>query len=488
MDLGFLVELKGKTTYRSLADAIARSVDSGTLTKGEKLPSARELALFTECSRTTVVHAFDELTAQGYLHSIKGDATYIARTFSETQPSVNLDEAKQERNTFDWTRKYNALSQQLLLQKPDFVSSGDFKQLNYGALPSDLLPLRQWRKILSEHCNTANPFVLEDRQDVFGFRPLRQAIADLLRRSKGMRCNAEQIVLYPSSQSALAHLMQLLVKPGDSAICEEPGYSVAREQFRSHGADVRTIAVDDQGFNVKRMRDTVERADWLYLTPSGQDPTGTILSESRRVELLNWAQARGAAIIEDGWDSDFHYGGPVIPPLQAMDDQGCVIYMHTFWRLLFPLVSTAFVVIPEKLIPLFRNSKHISDHQYPLIEHYVLNKFIKDGDFENHIRSSWKILRERRQAMIFELKQAFCNRIQITSPGAAMHLLVQFDRQWSQAEIAHAAESAGLPLVSSASYYSGTAQANEFLAPFAGISAERIGSTVKAFAQALLSS
>jgi GntR family transcriptional regulator/MocR family aminotransferase len=123
-----------------------------------------------------------------------------------------------------------------------------------------------------------------------------------------------------------------------------------------------------------------------------------------------------------------------------------------------------------------------------LIEHYVLTKFIKDGDFENHIRSSWKILRERRQAMIFELKQAFCNRIQITSPGAAMHLLVQFDRQWSQAEIAHAAESVGLPLVSSASYYSGTAQANQFLAPFAGISAEKIGSTVKAFAQALLSS
>ena len=180
MDLGFLAELKGKTTYRSLADAIARSVDSGTLTKGEKLPSARELAIFTECSRTTVVHAFDELTARGYLHSIKGDATYIARTFGETQPLVNLDETNQERNNFDWTRKYNALSQQLLLQKPDFVSSGDFKQLNYGALPSELLPLRQWRKNLSEHCNTASPFVLEDRQDVFGYRPLRQAIADLL--------------------------------------------------------------------------------------------------------------------------------------------------------------------------------------------------------------------------------------------------------------------------------------------------------------------
>jgi GntR family transcriptional regulator/MocR family aminotransferase len=197
------------------------------------------------------------------------------------------------------------------------------------------------------------------------------------------------------------------------AICEEPGYSVAREQFRSHGADVRTIAVDDQGFNVKRMRDTVESADWLYLTPSGQDPTGTILSESRRIEVLNWAQARGAAIIEDGWDSDFHYGGPVIPPLQAMDNQGCVIYMHTFWRLLFPLVSTAFVVIPEKLIPLFRNSKHISDHQYPLIEHYVLTKFIKDGDFENHIRSSWKVLRERRQAMIFELNKHFATEFKL---------------------------------------------------------------------------
>jgi DNA-binding transcriptional MocR family regulator len=102
MDLGFLAELKGKTTYRSLADAIARSVDSGTLTKGEKLPSARELALFTECSRTTVVHAFDELTARGYLHSIR--AMRITRTFGETQP-LSTDETKQEK-TLDWTRKY----------------------------------------------------------------------------------------------------------------------------------------------------------------------------------------------------------------------------------------------------------------------------------------------------------------------------------------------------------------------------------------------
>ncbi|MFA7341217.1 MAG: PLP-dependent aminotransferase family protein [Candidatus Obscuribacterales bacterium] len=485
MDLGFLLDLKGKTTYRSLADAIAKSVDSGTLVKGEKLPSARELALFTQCSRTTVVHAFDELTARGYLHSVKGDATYISRTFTETLPLNNLSETIQETKAFDWTSKYNDLSQQLLLQKADFVSSGDFKQLNYGALPNELLPLRQWRRILTEHCNSENPFVLADRQDVFGYRPLRQAIADLLRRSKGMRCRAEQIVIYPSSQSALAHLMQLLVKPGDTAICEEPGYSVAREQFRSHETEVRSIPVDEKGLNVKTLRDTVEKADWLYLTPSGQDPTGAILSESRRLELLNWAQARGAAIIEDGWDSDFHYGGPVPPPLHTMDTQGCVIYAHTFWRLLFPLVSTAFLVIPEKLIPLFTNSKHVADHQYPLIEHYVLTKFIQDGDFENHIRSSWKILRERRQAMIFELKQAFGERIRITSPGAGMHLVVRFDQQWSQAVVAHAAESVGLPLASSTSYYSGPAHTNEFLVPFTSLPVEKTADLIKTFAQAL---
>lgn len=486
MDLGFLQELKGKTTYRSLADAIAKSVDCGTLAKGEKLPSARELALFTECSRATVVHAFDELTARGYLHSIKGDATYVSRTMAQAARHDDNSMTSKPAQNFDWSNKYTDLSQQLLLQKPDFVTSGDFKQLNYGALASELLPLRQWRKILSEHCNSESPFALEDRQDVFGYRPLRQAIADLLRRSKGMQCSAEQIVLYSSSQSALAHLMQLLVKPGDTAICEEPGYSVAREQFRSHEAEVKSIAVDEHGLNVKKVRDTIDRADWIYVTPSCQDPTGAILSESRRIELLNWAQSRGAAIIEDGWDSDFHYGGPVIPTLQSMDTQGCVIYAQTFWRLLFPLVSTAFLVVPEKLIPLFRNSKHIADHQYPLVEHYVLTKFIKDGDFENHIRSSWKVLRERRQAMIFALKLAFSEKIQILSPGAAMHLMVRFDQSWSQAEIAHAAESAGLPLASSASYYSGNAHGNEFLAPFAALSSEQIAVATKLFAAKLL--
>ncbi len=486
MDLDFLLEIKGKTTYRTLADAIAKSVDCGTLVKGEKLPSARELAIFTECSRTTVVHAIDDLTARGYLHSIKGDATYVGNTILNCQPPA-VGSAELEKKTLDWSKKYSDISLQLLLQKSDFTSSGDFKQLNYGALPSELLPLRHWRRLLNDHCSRENAFALTDRQDVFGYPPLRQAIADLLRRSKGMRCSADQVVLYSSSQSALAHIMQLLVKPGDIAVCEEPCYSAAREQFRCHNAEVKPIAVDEHGMNVKHMRNTLEKADWIYVTPSGQDPTGAILSESRRLELLNWAHSRGAAIIEDGWDSDFQYGGPVIPTLQSMDTQGCVIYTQTFWRLLFPLVSTAFLVIPEKLIPLFRNSKHITDHQYPLVEQYVLTKFIQDGDFESHTRASWKILRERRQSMIFALKQAFGNRIQITSPGAAMHLLVRFDQQWSQAAIAHAAESAGLPLASSASYYSGEAQPNEFLAPFAVLPSDKIALATKVFAQVLLS-
>ena len=486
MDLDFLIDIKGKTTYRSLADAIAKSVDSGTLIKGEKLPSARELALFTECSRTTVIHAIDDLTARGYLHSIKGDATYVGNTIVDCQPPANVNPYI-ENKTLDWSAKYNEVSQQLLLQKSDFTSSGDFKQLNYGALPSELLPLRHWRRLSTEYCNKENAFALDDKQDVFGYQPLRQAIANLLRRSKGMHCSADQIVLYSSSQSALSHIMQLLVKPGDIAVCEEPGYGAAREQFRCHQAEVRSIPVDEHGMNVKQMRNTVDRADWIYVTPSGQDPTGVILSESRRLELLNWAHSRGAAIIEDGWDSDFQYSGQVIPTLQSMDTQGCVIYAQTFWRLLFPLVSTAFLVIPEKLIPLFRNSKHIADHQYPLIEQYILTKFIQDGDFESHVRATWKILRERRQSLIFALKQAFGNAIQITSPGASMHLLVRFDQQWSQAAIAHAAESSGLLLASSASYYRGETQVNEFLAPFAVLPSEKIASATKAFAEVLLS-
>jgi len=477
MDFSFLPKFQGRQTSKAIADAIALSIESGLLVKGDRLPSARELALCIPSSRTTVVHAINHLVAKGYLVSVKGDATYVSYDSREKQNiSAPSDALPPAQELHQWPVRYSEMALKLLEQPADFVTSGDLSELNYGALPGELLPLRTWRKLLSEHCQGENLLALAGKQDVFGYWP------DLLRRNNGIRCQAEQIVLFSGSQSALSHLMQLLVKPGDLVICENPSYAGARELFRINGAEVKTVPYDEEGPSVEALRAITEKADWLYLSQSCQDPIGVVLSQKRRRQILDWAHSCGASVIEDGWDSDFKYGGNLLPSLHSLDCTGSVIYAHTFWRLLFPLASTAFLVLPQELIQVFKNSKHIADHQHPLIEHFVLTKFINDGDFENHVRASWKILKARRQAMIFEFKQNFGDGIEILSPGAAMHRVVRFVANFREEVILKAAAQVGLPLVSTASYYAGETKSNEFIVPFSSISLQEIKDAVQSFA------
>src|SRR5262249_31187697 len=146
---------------------------------------------------------------------------------------------------------------------------------------------------------------------------------------------------------------ELLFKPGDLAVCENPGYIGAREQFRVHGVSIATAPVDTQGIVVVALNGLQQSPQWLHVTPSCQDPTGAILSLERAQKLLDWCDRHGTAILEDAWGSEFQYGAPAAPPLQSLDKRGAVIYLYTFWRLLYPLTSTSVLVLPKSLVPLF---------------------------------------------------------------------------------------------------------------------------------------
>jgi GntR family transcriptional regulator/MocR family aminotransferase len=246
---------------------------------------------------------------------------------------------------------------------------------------------------------------------------------------------------------------------------------------------VLAVPVDKDGLITEALCSMQERVDWIHLSPSGQDPTGAILSPSRRNQLLTWCQANQTAIIEDAWDSEFHYGGDFPPPLFSSGNG--VIFLYNFWRLLFPLSSIAVLVLPEDLIPVFRSAKNLSDRQFPTLEHYVLTELIESGKLEQHRRHLWKIFRKRRQALIFELKSGLRDDVEFLSPGSGMHVIVRFNAKWSSENIVHAGAEASLPLASTNSYYCENPVPNEFMVHFASVPPEQAKPMVDRFRASL---
>ncbi len=490
MDFAFLTfHSGGRATTQSLTSAITQAVDSGLLLPGDKMPSTREIGRALGISRTVVVRAFDQLIARGYLSAVKGSGTVVASSGGNCADSTDIvggehiDFSPSEEREFAWQDHYSEKAKYLTRSANQSAIFHDVDhQPDYGVVPAELLPIREWVRISSSICrNGTDQNWRGEQTEVFGYRPLRIAIAQFLRRTKGIVCDPEQIVLYSGPQVALAHITDLLVAPGQLAVCENPGYPGARKHFQAHGAEVMKVPVDENGLVTEVLKALPLTAHWLYTTPSCQDPTGAVLSETRREELLEWCWTTQTAIIEDAWDSDFRYRSASPAPLFAMDTTGSVIYLYNFWRLLCPLSSLGVAVLPEALVDLFKTSKYLSDRHFPTIEHYVLTELLQSGYLIRHIRNTWKIYRSRRQSLIFWLKRMFTERVEIVSQGAGMQFIIRLRGGWTQEQVFKAAAASGLPVASTARYYFDRAPRNEFVVNFARIPGERAEEVVTQF-------
>ncbi len=483
MDLGIFKAIKGaKITAEILSDAIIAAIAQKALVAGDKIPPTRDLAIYLGISRTTVVKSLDQLIGRGFLTATQGAGTWVA-DHGETAAAAkaHVDGGI----IYPWEERYSNLASSLRTMAAEANQSLEFDEINFGSQPIELIPLKQWRAALLHCSNTVDEIGFEANREVFGYRPLREAIAGFLRRNKGIICGADQIVIDSGVQSVVSPIFSLLVKAGDYAICENPGFYGAREQFESLGAHVVPVSVDEDGIVVSELHKMQQAAQWLYVAPSCQEPTGVAMSPTRRRELLQWCTTNGTAILEDDWDSDFHYRGQATDSLFSTDTTGSVVYFYSFWRLLYPLVSTGFLVIPTKLIPLFENFKNVWNRQFTLIEHRVLTELLNDGHVEKHIRLAWKHYRKLRQALIYALTSKLEKNVAVVLSSTGMHVTARFHQKWTSAQIQQAAHSAGLPVISTVAYYINEPRENEFMIRYADLAEEEIDAKVAAFAKAL---
>ncbi len=336
-----------------------------------------------------------------------------------------------------------------------------------------------WKQLTAQRLRLQGESLLR-YGDPQGYLPLREAIAAHVHQTRGVICDARQVIVLTSSQQALQLIATLLLDSGDSVWMEEPGYTGARNAFISAGAALTPVAVDGDGL---RVDPSLPDPRLIYLTPSHQYPTGAALSLARRLALLALADRQQAWIVEDDYDSEFHYDGLPIPAMQGLDRRGRVLYLGTFSKSLFPSLRLAYLIVPPTLVDAFVTARTVYDGHSAQLMQAVTAEFIRQGHFAAHIRYMRQLYRSRRDTLLAEVREKL-GHFATPAPAAGGLQLSVWLPPGQEAALSRQAQRLGILTPGlTAQYQTAQAQRDGWLLGFSALTPGEIRSAVERLAQ-----
>lgn len=413
--------------YRRIREAIA----GGRLAPGERLPSSRGLAAQIGVARGTIDAAYGLLAGEGYIQA-RGPAGTIV------SPALDPPRLKAMRpvSTRGGARSHPP--------SPDLgPGAGTPPPFRVGLPAFDAFPRTTWARLVARRARALDRAAMA-YPDPAGLAILRQALTSYLAVARGIACNPAQIFITAGYQSALGLIGAARLRAGDEVWFEDPGYYEARRALAAAGARLVAVPVDDEGMRIEEGIRKAPAARFAVVTPSHQLPLGMALGLPRRLRLLAWAEARGAFVIEDDYDSEFHYAGPPLPALKSLDRGERVIYAGTFSKVLFPGVRLGYLVVPEAEIAAFAAAAGLRwGGPSPLMQAVVAD-FILEGHFGRHVKRMRGLYALRRQALATALEEAFAGRLKLALAAGGMHLLAYFPECVEDRTLASRARGQGL--------------------------------------------
>ena len=423
-----LFDLDGQgALYRQVFRAIRAEILARRLTPGARLPSTRRLAAARKVSRNVAVLAYEQLLAEGYAQARTGSGTMVAPTLPENWPvtAVSLPPSGRRPAARSGPLRLapaGARALAIARRRPlrwELQPSQQPYDFRFGRPAFGAFPNAVWCRLLGRRARRASLRDL-DYGPAEGRPELREAIAERLRRLRGIDASPDRIVIVNGSQQALDLICRTLIKPGDRVLIEEPHYIGARWVFSAGGARLVAAPVDQQGMRIAR----AAPARLAYVTPSHQFPTGVVMPLARRLELLQWAARCDAFVVEDDYDSEFRYEGDPVQALAGLDAQRRVIYVGTFSKLMFPALRLGYLVLPEALIAAIVATKAIADTGTATLEQLTMADFISEGHFERHLHRSRARNRMLRAALLEAIGEHFGDRAEVCGANAGLHVLV----------------------------------------------------------------
>ena len=411
-------DLQTKTPlYAQLYDALKQDILSGRIKGGEKLPSKRALAEHLSISRSTVETAYEQLLAEGYILSRPRSGFYAEMLEHLPVPSEALH----------------------IAPEPEVPLSGS---------STSHFPFSVWAKLM-------RTVLAEDKLLLSvpntGLPRLRCAIAGMLRRSRGMTVEPQQIIVGAGTEYFYNILVQLLGREQLYGI-EDPGHRTLRYAYEAAGAAVQPIGLDESGVNMAALEHS--SATVLHLSPGHQYPTGLVTPIGRRRQLMAWVtQQERRWLVEDEYDSEFRFTGRIIPTMFSMDTAGRVIYLNTFSKTISPALRISYMILPAALMAQYRSKLGFYSCPVPGAEQLTLAKFLDDGYFEKQIsrmKRHYRLLRDEFLGLLRRSPKA--KRITVQGQDAGLHFLLALDTPFSEEEIERRLAEAGVRAVSLRSY------------------------------------
>ncbi len=468
--------------FRQIYQQVREAIVTRALAPGARLPATRDLSARLGVSRTSTVSAYDQLVSEGWLQSRVGSGVYVADDLPE--PFAVRPRAAP------------------LPQEPGGAYGPDPDHLLGPLVPSDGAAWSQrpfvmglalidgrgaqaWRRLTHRSVRAFDPrhFGYTDPR---GLPELRQAVCAYLRAARGVRCEADQVLITSGTQHAIDLAVRTLLRPDDDVWVEDPGYGMTYRGLIAAGLKPRPIPVDEQGIDVAEGLRRAKGARAAVVTPSHQYPTGAVLSMARRWELLAWARRADAWILEDDYDSELRYKGRPLASLLGLDESERVIYVGTLNKALFPGLRIGYAVVPRSLVADFVNTRHLSDRQPPTLNQIVLADFMAEGHLAAHFRRMRLLYRRTQATLMDELdRQVGPGRLAFRPPDQGNHLVVWLPDGMSDVALEQAARARGVICRAISRLYLDTKPRAGLMLGFTGFQPEALAGPTAVLAQVL---
>ena len=404
----------GDTLMRQLTDQLQELITGGRLAPGRRLPSSRQLAQSLDVSRNTVSFAIEQLAAEGYLSLSAGRRPTVAI-------GLSLDGGKpplQSHRAAAGRLKLSSWARGLHITNWPPVHAGRPRPFQPGLADEREFPHDLW----SRHLRRAARNALSRRDRSINHPPLQQALLQHLAVHRGIKAKPAQILIVPTAQAGITLIATALLERGDHAWIESPGYGGAHVALTAAGAIVSAIPLDAQGMTVGARKHAPRL---IFVTPSHQYPTGRLMPIGRRLELLRYADAAGACIIEDDYDGEFHYEARPVAALQGLAPSPHIFYLGTFSKSTYADIRIGYLVVPEALIDVFEIAQRHMGTLTSIAMQEALADFISSGAYLGHIRRVTRLYKGRRDRMLRALAAEAGDRISVEAPAGGMQLLAR---------------------------------------------------------------
>ncbi|MDL2298328.1 PLP-dependent aminotransferase family protein [Synergistaceae bacterium OttesenSCG-928-D05] len=417
-----------KTLYEQIYLHYRGQIETGEISAHEKLPSRRRLAQELRVSGTTIDAAYAQLLAEGYIYAKKKSGYYAAAL--DTPATVE-------------SRLIPAAAKDVMEREYPF-------ELRTNLVDMEKFPFSTWAKLMRQSL-TEDAEQLLTPMDSQGDIGLRIEILKYLEKYRGIKANAEQVVIGAGSEFLLSLLVQLLGREHGYAV-EDPGYAKTAKILAANGASVYGIPMDREGMSLAAL--SKSSAKIAHVTPSHHFPLGIVTPVARRSALLQWAYAEGGRyIIEDDYDSEFRFSGRPVPAMQSMDRHGRVIYMNTFTKTLAPSMRISYAILPPDLLTLYQRKLSFYSCSVPKFDQFTLRRFLQGGYFDRHLNRMKSLYRSRRDLFIETLCAGAEGKICAGGQESGPHLVVTVNNGMDEGALVTAAKNKGVLVYGISEFY-----------------------------------